>query len=251
MATPIRARAVLGYLALTASLLVLSHGSHAASGWFDRLKGIFGGDEGPAAGALTTSEIGRGLGEALRVGTERVVAQLGQPDGFNLDPEVRIPLPRQLERARRVMARVGMDATLADLEVRLNRAAEIATPRAKSLFLAAITDLTLEDVMAVYNGPEDAATRHFRSRMSEPLAIEMRPVVEESLADAGAVQLFDDLMDRYRAVPFAPAIDADLAGYVVEQAIDGIFFYLAREEAAIRADPAKRTTELLRRVFGR
>ena len=251
MATQIRVRAALGCLALTTSLILLSHSSHAASGWLDRLKGVFGGEDRPTAGALTTSEIGQGLKEALRVGTERVVVRLGRPDGFNLDPEVRIPLPRQLERARRVMARVGMDATLTDLETRLNRAAEIATPRAKSLFLAAIADITLDDVMAIYNGPDDAATEYFRSRMSEPLAVEMRPVVEESLADAGAVQVFDDLMTRYRGIPFAPEVDADLAGYVVEKATDGIFFYLAREEAAIRADPARRTTELLRRVFGR
>ncbi|WP_200889333.1 DUF4197 family protein [Geoalkalibacter ferrihydriticus] len=32
--------------------------------------------------------------------------------------------------------------------------------------------------------------------------------------------------------------------------MDGIFYYLAEEEAAIRRNPAKRTTELLRQVFG-
>jgi len=37
---------------------------------------------------------------------------------------------------------------------------------------------------------------------------------------------------------------------VVSEAMNGIFHYVAREEAAIRADPAKRTTELLQKVFG-
>ena len=32
--------------------------------------------------------------------------------------------------------------------------------------------------------------------------------------------------------------------------MEGIFFYLAREEAAIRQNPAARTTELLQKVFG-
>jgi len=32
--------------------------------------------------------------------------------------------------------------------------------------------------------------------------------------------------------------------------MDGIFYYMAKEEAAIRTDPAKRTTDLLKRVFG-
>jgi hypothetical protein len=37
---------------------------------------------------------------------------------------------------------------------------------------------------------------------------------------------------------------------VVEKASDGIFYYVAKEAAAIRNNPAARTTELLRRVFG-
>ncbi len=36
----------------------------------------------------------------------------------------------------------------------------------------------------------------------------------------------------------------------VEQAMDGMFYYVAKEEAAIRNDPAARTTELLQKVFG-
>jgi hypothetical protein len=143
-----------------------------------------------------------------------------------------------------------MDASLTDLETRLNRAAEIATPKAKRLFLDAINDMTLDDVMGIYNGPQDAATQYFRSRMSAPLAAEMQPVVDESLADAGAVEALDDVMARYRDIPFAPQVNADLTDYVVDKGIDGIFFYLAREEAAIRENPAKRTTDLLKRVFG-
>jgi hypothetical protein len=143
-----------------------------------------------------------------------------------------------------------MSDMLDDLELRLNRAAELATPKAKALFVQAIEDLTLSDVMQIYKGPDDAATRYFQGRMSDPLAAQMTPIVQQSLSDAGAVQAFDKVMKRYAEIPFAPKIDTDLSGYVVERGIDGIFHYVAKEEAAIRKDPAKRTTELLRRVFG-
>ncbi len=46
-----------------------------------------------------------------------------------------------------------------------------------------------------------------------------------------------------------PQVDVDLSDYVVEKGMDGIFYYLAREEAAIRNDPVKRTTDLLKSVF--
>ena len=199
---------------------------------------------------LNTEEIGSGLKEALKVGTGRVVGQLGKPDGFNADPDIHIPLPGSLLTARNMLQQVGMGGMLNDLELRLNRAAEAATPKAKALFMQAINDMSLEDVEAIYNGPEDAATRYFEKKMSPALAIEMRPVVEQSLADVGAVQSYEQVMGQYRALPYAPDIKTDLSGYVVNKGMAGIFHYLALEEAAIRKDPAKRTTDLLRRVFG-
>ena len=105
--------------------------------------------------------------------------------------------------------------------------------------------------MAIYKGPDDAATQYFRSKMSAPLALEMKPVVDNSLQDVGAVQLFDSTMQQYDEIPFAPGVDLDLGDYVVDKGMDGIFYYLAKEEAAIRNNPAKRTTDLLKTVFGK
>jgi hypothetical protein len=143
-----------------------------------------------------------------------------------------------------------MSDLLNDLELKLNRAAEVATPKAKNIFLQAITEMSFEDVKKIYEGPEDAATRYFRSKMSPSLAKEMEPVVNKSLSEVGAVRAYDSAMKEYRSVPFVPDAKADLTDYVVEKGMDGIFHYMAKEEAAIRQNPAKRTTDLLKRVFG-
>ena len=45
-------------------------------------------------------------------------------------------------------------------------------------------------------------------------------------------------------------MNPDLAAYVTEKAIDGLFVMIAKEELKIRKDPLARTTELLKRVFG-
>lgn len=237
-------------IALLFAFAILGSSTSASAGWLDKFKSKIGGSETKEQ-PLSTDEVGGGLKDALRVGTENVVGMLGKEDGFNLDPAVHIPLPGQLEQVRNLLGKVGMDSTLTDLELRLNRAAEIATPRAKALFIGAINDMTLDDVMAIYNGPNDSATQYFKSKMSAPLALEMKPVVNESLADAGAVKTYDAVMSRYDAIPFAPKVEADLSDYVVQKGMDGVFYYLAKEEAAIRENPAKRTTDLLKRVFGK
>ena len=53
----------------------------------------------------------------------------------------------------------------------------------------------------------------------------------------------------YDKIPYMPDVKADLRGYVVDKALDGIFFYVAKEEAAIRANPVQRSTDLLKKVF--
>jgi hypothetical protein len=47
-----------------------------------------------------------------------------------------------------------------------------------------------------------------------------------------------------------PDVKADLTKHVIQKGINGIFYYLAKEEAAIRKDPVKQTTDLLKKVFG-
>ncbi len=214
----------------------------------DMLKSWQKGDAGSAQ--LTTEEIGTGLKEALRVGTETVVSQLGTVDGFNADPNIHIPLPETLDTVQSALNKVGMGGILDDLELRLNRAAEHATPKTKALFWQAINEMTLEDVKGIYKGPDDAATHYFRAKMSVPLAAEMRPIINQSLAEVGAIQVYDKTMSRYRALPFVPDVNADLTNFVIDKGLDGIFYYLAREEAAIRKEPVKRTTDILKRVFG-
>ncbi len=209
------------------------------------------GQGGMVKGALGSGEIAAGLKEALRVGAENVVGRLGRPDGFRLDPKVHIPLPENLRKAKDVAAKFGLDGKFTELEDRLNAAAEAATPKAKKLFVDAISQMTLDDARAILNGPDDAATRYFREKTSGKLAAEMKPIVDSSMAQVGVVQAYDSLLSGLGPVSgMLPDLKTDLSSYVVNKAMDGIFTYLAAEEAAIRKDPAKRTTELLRKVFG-
>ncbi len=205
---------------------------------------------GGSVSNLTEAEIGRGLREALRVGTDRVVDNLGVTDGFYAKGDIHIPLPGALAQVDRTLETIGMNQLTQDLETRLNRAAEAAVPRAKVIFWDAIADIRLDDIMAIYRGPDDAATEYFRGRMSAPLAQAFEPIVDDELARVGAIRAYDQAIAQYSAIPMVPDVKADLVAYVLERSIDGMFLYLGREEARIREDPLARTSDILRRVFG-
>ena len=206
---------------------------------------------GNATQTLPVGDIESGLREALKVGTRNVVKRVGAADGFNKDPAIHIPLPENLKSVQSALGAIGLGNMLDDVELRLNRAAEAAAPKARKLFVDAIAQMTVDDARRIYDGPDDAATRYFQGKMSPQLTQAMRPVVDSSLAEVGAIQSYDAAMGKYRGLPFVPDVKADLSDYVVGKGMDGIFHYLAVEEAQIRKDPAKRTTELLQKVFAR
>jgi len=241
--------------------LFLLHGvpgqtAAAQTDWLQTGKELLGTVNSPQSqsaslpAGLSVGEVSSGLKDALRVGTENVVGQLGTLDGFNADPAIHIPLPENLQRVRTALDTVGMSGMMDDLELKLNRAAEEATPPARQLFQDSIQSMTLEDVQGIYNGPDDAATRYFQGKMSGPLAEAMQPIVARSLDQVGAIQAYDAAMSQYASLPFMPNVKADLNSYVVDQGMNGIFHCLAIEEAASRQNPAKRTTEILQTVFG-
>lgn len=223
----------------------------AADNLFGKAKNLLGNVTGGAStsSALTDGEIGSGLREALRIGSGRVVDQVSATGGFEADPAIHIPLPKNLAKAQKVLKRLGMSNQLDDLEVQMNRAAEVASVKARDMFVDAIQAMTLDDVRNILSGPDDAATQYFRRQMSPGLKDEMRPVVDDSLSQVGAIKTYEDTVGEFSKVPLMPNLKTDLTDHVLELGLDGIFHYLAVEEAAIRNNPAKRTTQLLQKVF--
>ena len=241
-------RRSVGYTLLAATIALTA--VPVGADWLQEGKALLKGGSTTNAAALSAADMGKGLKEALRVGTRNVVSRLGTKGGFSNDPAVHIGLPKGLKNVKSVLDAVGKGKLMDDLELKMNQAAEAATPQAEHLFMDAISQMTIDDAKTIFNGPKDSATRYFQSKMSAPLAEKMTPIVSDELAQAGAVQSLDKAMAKYKDMPMVPDVKTNLTEHVVNKGIDGVFHYLAEEEAAIRTQPAKRTTELLKKVFG-
>jgi hypothetical protein len=243
-------------LCIATLLTTLTAASTAQSDWMKTLQGTINnvtqgsGASSTSIMALSNEDIIAGLKEALRVGAETVTRQLGTADGFNSDPSVHIPLPDELKAVQSTLKRIGLSSLADDIELKLNRGAEAAMPKAKELVWKAITEMTLDDAKAIYDGPKDAATQYFRRVSTNDLKAAVAPVIDGTLRDVGAIAAYDQLLGQYKTIPFVPDLKADLTAHATGLALDGLFKYLASEEADIRSNPAKRTTEILTKVFG-
>lgn len=226
---------------LDAARKILGNGGLGGSG----LGGL-----GGSGSALSVAEIAAGLRQALDLGSGKVVTQLAKSGGFNLDQVIRIPLPDPLPKVRDALAVVGASKMADNLQTKMNAAAETASKKAGPIFKSAISRMTIDDALGILKGPQDSATRYFEQQMTPGLKGEMRPVIDAALAKVGAVRAYDGMMARYKSLPFVPDLKADLTEHTLGGGLKGIFHYLAQEEASIRQNPAARTTDLLRRVFG-
>ncbi len=203
-----------------------------------------------AVGPVTTEEVSAGLKEALTVGTQRVVDNVSSPNGYFLDESIKIRLPDQLAKIQTSLGRVGMDGSLNDLELKMNRAAEEAAPKAKKLFVSAVTSMTIDDAMSIFNGGDMAATEFLKSKTQDQLRTEFKPYVVAAMGQVGALEQAETVVGRYLPSDMVSTVRNELVTHAVDGALDGLFYYLAQEEKEIRNDPVKQTTKLLKRVFG-
>ncbi len=206
------------------------------------------------AGGLTQADAARGIRAALDNGVGNALATVGVLDGFLRNDLIRIPLPKVLQDVQSYLAPIGADSLLVELQTQLNRGAEKAAPVARDIFLDAVSSLSIADALNIVRGPTTAATDYLRDRTSASLSSLFSPIMENALGQTGALNLVDQVSGQLAAVPFAPNLgrDArnDLIAHGVDYGLRGVFRYIAEEEQAIRANPAKRTSEILRRVFG-
>jgi hypothetical protein len=209
-----------------------------------------GSSTGTIAG-LAQEEIARGLKEALGKAVQKSVADLAKPGGFLNNLNVKIPMPPQLQQIEKGLRMMKQDKYADDFVATMNRAAERAVPESAAVLAGGISQMSLDDARAILKGPNDAATQFFRKTCTPQLTDKFRPIVAKATAEAGVTSAYKTLTAR--AGPLAGFLNKDVMdvdGYVTRKALDGLFVMVADEEKCIRENPAARTTDLLKKVFG-
>jgi len=210
---------------------------------------------------LKQGEIVSGLKEALTRGTTDAIGTLGRKNGFWDNAAVRIPLPESLQSVADVARQVGLGDKVDAFQLSLNRAAEKAVPQVADIFGNAIRKMTFSDARDILTGGNHAATQYFRRVAGPELAERIEPIVAKETSQVGVTEKYKQFMasgqgshlggilSRFGGSSGADS-SLDLDDYVTQQTINGLFHEIGQEEAAIRKDPAARTTDLLEKVFG-
>jgi Protein of unknown function (DUF4197) len=201
--------------------------------------------------SITENEAGQGIKEALTQGVTNAVLNLNKTDGFFGSDIYKMLLPPDAKKIETTLRRMGMNDQVDKAILSINRGAEDAVAFAKPIFVDAIKGMTLSDALNIVRGSKDAATQYFKQKTTEKLVAAFKPSVQSSLDKVSATKYYADLVNTYNKLPTTfNKVNPDLTSFVVGKAVDALFDQVAKEEANIRANPAARATDILKKVFG-
>lgn len=261
-------RSMLGLTLLVAAVPASAAGNSQFKDLLNRFRQSTGNTRSSQLGSnLPTSDITAGLKEALARSTTNAINSLGRDGGFWNNSKVRIPLPGKLEQAGKLARALGQGAKVDAFELSMNRAAEKAVPQVAEIFGDAIRKMTLDDARGILTGGDHAATEFFRRVAGDALTARIRPIVADATNSVGVTHKYKAFISGDGGGALGGALGSlealgggksgkgahqlDLDTYVTDKTLDGLFTVIGEQEQSIRQNPAARTTELLKKVFGR
>jgi len=204
----------------------------------------------PAKTALSEAEVADGLRQALGQGTETATKSAAKRDGFLKNSAIRVPFPPEITQVEKALANMGLSKVTESFVVSLNRAAELAAGHARPILISAIGRMSIEDALSVLKGPKTGATDYLRRTTAASLKERLGPVADRALEKAKVNRYWNPVAQAYNSLPIVTKVNPDLSSYVADRTLDGLFTLMAEEETKIRENPVKRSTDLLKRVFG-
>lgn len=206
----------------------------------------------------TNDEVVQGLKEALVNGVTSGTSNLNQRGAFFSNAALKILLPPEVKD---VEGKIRGNALLNSLIgpqldkciKAMNDGAENAMAKALPVFKDAVLKMSFADAMGILKGGDGSATNYLRKTTTTALYGAFKPVIKSALDEVKVAEYWEPIVkniNQYKGLlGLSKDINPDLNQYVTEKATTGLFGEIEKEENAIRANPAKRTSEILKKVF--
>ncbi len=198
---------------------------------------------------LTDDEATAGLRAALERATGIAVDVLGRKDAFMGSPRVRIPLPRALDDAARMLLSQGQRALIGELVTAMNRTAEAALPEARPMLVDSVKSMPVVDAAKVLVDDDRSLTKYFENHARSGIAERFLPLVERHAERNRVAAKYDAFAASVPTLGLLPSRDAFLPQFIARRALDRLFLVIGEQEVRFRGDPTTTGSAALQRLF--
>lgn len=194
---------------------------------------------------LNSTQLLEGLKAGLGTLVQVAGTELAKPGAVD------VATPASMAKLESTLRRLNQSGAFEGFKASLNQAAVAVAPETTAALKSAIGPLTLADARSLIGGPPDAATQLLRKSADAALRTKLMPLVAQAIATNGTAAKAKDLLSK--AGPMAAMMGvpstADLEKHLYTQVLDASFGYLAKQEAAFRANPAQFKNALAAKAF--
>jgi hypothetical protein len=182
---------------------------------------------------LTSDQFLSGTKSGLGTAVDLAATELTKPGAFQLSG------PSSMGKLQTVLMKTNQSSLLDGFKASLNQVAMTVAPQVTTGLKTSIGTLTLDDAATLASGAPDSATRLLRKAAEPPLRTKLMPFVEQAIAANGTAAKAKDLATK--AGPLAAMLGVpnatDLENYLLTQVLETSFGFIAKQEAALRANP--------------
>ena len=186
------------------------------------------------------------LADGLKAGLGSVITQALGSGSLTVTP------PPALAKIQAALSKTGNAATGAGFAEALSAAVTQVSPQVAGLLKGDLAAIKPEDAQGLLTGGPDAATKFLQQKIGPALKDKLLPLVKQATAGSNTAAKAKEMLAV--AGPFAglagnKAVN-DLDGYLCDQVIAQSFAMMAKQEAAVRANPALlKDSPLAQKVF--
>lgn len=197
------------------------------------------------ASGLTTAQLVSGAKTGLAAMIDLAATESSKPGA------VQVATPSSMNKLVGLAQKLNQTGALDTFKSSLNSAAASVMPQTTAVLKGSLAGISADDAMALTSGAPDSATRLLRKAAEPAFRTKLMPLVSQALAANGTAAKAKELaakagpMAAMAGVPSA----ADLEGYLYSQVLDLSFGYLAKGEAALRANPTQLKDANAAKVF--
>ena len=189
-----------------------------------------------SADTLTDKEAEMGLKSYLQTASAKSTEKLSATNGFLNNPLVKIGVPADDLKLERGLRSLGYAKQVDEAIASMNLAAEDATKSVAPLFDDAIKSSTINNAKQLLKGSDSSGSSYLRQAATASLTSSVRPIVVASIEKVGTAKYWTQAFASVNKFGLNKT-NTDLAGYITDKTIAGIFAQMEKEEQSVRTSP--------------
>lgn len=194
------------------------------------------------------------LTEQDAVAALRQMLQLGArgnlQGAFSKDAVMASIFPEGLRKTLNTLQQLGLTSEIDRFTNTMSLAAEQTATRSVPIFVKGIGNMNFTDGIRIVKNGGTSATDFLRTSIGSELRSEIKPVMQQALAEYKLEEQWTKIIQPARAL-VGDRLNLDLPTLMAGLVSEKMFQKLEQTEQEIRSNAAARTTPLLQKVFSR